>query len=107
MQSGCARPVTAHARRSGQGDMEFSSTSRRLGLVSAATTAVLLAAYAVTLAVGLLSLDSPEQPIENPQFAILEILIIVTMPAIVALMIAVHEWAPARLHALSLAAVVF
>lgn len=87
--------------------MEFSATSRRLGLVSAGTTAVLLAAYATTLAVGLLSLDSPEQPIENPQFAILEILIIVTMPAIVVLMIAVHEWAPARLRALSLAAVVF
>jgi len=87
--------------------MEFSAMSRRLGLVSAATTAVLLTAYAVTLAVGLLSLGSPEQPIENPQFAILEILIIVTMPAIVALMIAVHEWAPARLQALSLAAVVF
>jgi hypothetical protein len=87
--------------------MEFSATSRRLGLVSAATTAVLLAAYAVTLAVGLLSLGSPEHPIENPQFAILEVLIIVTMPAIVALMIAVHEWAPARLQALSLGAVIF
>ena len=87
--------------------MEFSATSRRLGLVSASATAVLLAAYAVTLAVGLLSLDSPEQPIDNPQFAILEILIIVTMPAIVALMIAVHGWTPARLQTLSLTAVVF
>ena len=93
--------------RSGQGDMEFSATSRRLGLVSASATAVLLAAYAVTLAVGLGGLDSPEQPIDNPQFAILEILIIVTMPAIVALMIAVHGWTPARLQTLSLTAVVF
>jgi hypothetical protein len=40
-------------------------------------------------------------------FAILEILIIVMMPAIVALMIAAHAWAPTRVKALSFAAVVF
>lgn len=87
--------------------MEFSATSRRLGLASAASTVVLIAAYAVTLVVGLISLQSPEQPIQNPMFAILELLIILMMPAIVALMIAVHAWAPAQLEALSLAAVVF
>ena len=73
--------------------MEFTAIARRLGLVSAAATVVLLAAYAVTLTIGLLSLESPDQPIRNPMFAILEILIIVMMPAIVALMIvgfAVH-----------------
>jgi hypothetical protein len=86
---------------------EFSATSRRLGIVSAVTTAVLVAAYAVTLAVGLLSLASPEQPIGNPLFAILEILIIVMMPAVVALMIAVHAWAPTQVRVLSLAGVVF
>jgi len=87
--------------------MEFSATSRRLGLFSAAATAVLIAAYAATLALGLLSLGSPEQPIGDPQYALLEILIIVMMPVVVALMIAVHAWAPAPLRALSLAAVVF
>ena len=74
--------------------MEFTAIARRLGLVSAAATVVLLAGYAVTLTIGLLSLESPDQPIRNPMFAILEILIIVMMPAIVALMIAVHAWAP-------------
>ena len=87
--------------------MEFTAIARRLGLFSAAATVVLLAAYAVTLTIGLLSLESPDQPIRNPMFAILEILIIVMMPAIVALMIAVHAWAPTRLKALSFAAVVF
>jgi hypothetical protein len=87
--------------------MEFTAIARRLGLFSAAATVVLLAAYAVTLTIGLLSLESPDQPIRNPMFAILEILIIVMMPAIVGLMIAVHAWAPTRLKALSFAAVVF
>ena len=53
------------------------------------------------------ALESPEQPIGDPVFSILEILIIVMMPAIVALMISVHAWAPPERRVLSLAAVVF
>lgn len=87
--------------------MEFTAMARRLGLYSAAVTAVLLVTYAVTLAVGLLSLRSPEDPIGNPMFSILEILIIAMMPAMVALMVAVHAWAPVRVKTLSLAAVIF
>lgn len=87
--------------------MEFTAIARRLGLLSAATTVVLVAAYAVTLTIGLLSLDAPDQPIRNPTFTILEILIIIMMPALVGLMIAVHAWAPTRLKALTFAAVVF
>jgi len=87
--------------------MEFTAIARRLGLVSAAATVLLVSAYAVTLTMGLLSLGSPDQPIRNPMFAILEILIIVMMPAIVGLMIAVHAWAPTGVKALSFAAVVF
>src|SRR5215207_4593687 len=103
-------PQRRPARSAGFGeeiDMEFTAIARRLGLFSAAATVVLLAAYAVTLTIGLLSLESPDQPIRNPMFVILEILIIVMMPAIVGLMIAVHAWAPTRLKALSFAAVVF
>jgi hypothetical protein len=87
--------------------MEFTVIARRLGLYSAAATVVLLAAYAVTLLVGLLSLESPDRPIGNPMFAILEVLIIVMMPAIVGLMTAVHAWAPPRIKALSFTAVIF
>jgi hypothetical protein len=76
--------------------MEFTAIARLLGLYAAAATVVLTAAYAVTLVVGLLSLESPDQPIGNPMFTILEVLIIVIMPAMVGLMIAVHAWAPTR-----------
>ena len=68
---------------------------------------VLQLAYAVTLTVGFLSLTSPQQPIGDPMFSILEILIIVMMPAMVALMVAVHAWAPSHAKALSLTAVIF
>jgi len=88
-------------------DAEFSPIARRLGIVSAVTVAVLLLAYALTLAAGFASLESGDEPIGDPYFTLLELLIIVMMPAMVLLMAAVHAWAPARLKTLSLAALVF
>jgi hypothetical protein len=87
--------------------VKFTATARGLGILSAATTVILVVAYAVTLAVGLASLESPQEPIGDPMFTILEVLIIVMMPAMVALMVAVHAWAPMHAKALSLISVVF
>lgn len=87
--------------------LEFTSTARRLGLISAVATASLLVVYAVTLVIGLATLSSPDDPIGNPWFTMLEIEIIVMMPVIVALFVAIHAWAPRRLKTLSLTAVVF
>ncbi len=87
--------------------IEFNTTARRLGLISAVATAVLLVAYAVTLAAGLAGLESPDQPISDPLFSILEILIIVMMPAMVALMVAIHAWAPQPVKVLGLISIVF
>jgi hypothetical protein len=87
--------------------MKFTATARRLGIFSATATVILLVAYAVTLVVGLASLESPQQPIGDPMFTILEVLIIVVMPAMVALMVAVHAWAPMHAKSLSLTSLVF
>src|SRR5215203_2906795 len=87
--------------------IKFTATARSLGILSAATTVILGVAYAVTLAVGLASLKSAQEPIGDPMFTILEVLIILMMPAMVALMVAVHAWAPMQAKALSLTAVVF
>ena len=46
--------------------VEFTATARRLGIFSAAATVILLVAYAITLIVGLASLESPQQPIGEP-----------------------------------------
>ena len=87
--------------------MRFTATARRLGIFSATATFILIFAYAVTLVMGLMSLESPQEPIGNPMFTILEVLIIIMMPAMVALMVAVHAWAPMHAKTLSLTAVVF
>ena len=87
--------------------MEFTPTARSLGIFSAAATLILVVAYVVTLAVGLLSLESPQKPIDGPMLTILEVLIIVMMPAMVALMVAVHAWAPMDAKTLSLTSLVF
>jgi hypothetical protein len=87
--------------------VEFTATARRFGIFSAAATVILLVAYAVALIVGLASLESPQQPIGDPIFTILEVLIITMMPAMVALMVAVHAWAPMRAKTLSLTSLIF
>ena len=61
----------------------------------------------VTLAAGLSSLRSPQQPIGDPFFPILEILIILSAPLMVAVMVSVHAWTPPETKAYSLAALVF
>jgi hypothetical protein len=86
---------------------DFTPIARRLGLYCAIITVVLIVGYAVTLVIGFLSLTSPDQAIGDPMFSILEILIILMMPAMVGLMIAVHAWTPTHLKTLSLAAVLF
>jgi hypothetical protein len=87
--------------------IKFTATARRLGIFSAAATLILLVAYAVTLAMGLASLESPQEPIGDPMFTILEVLIISMMPAMVALMVVVHAWAPMHAKTLSLTSLVF
>ena len=87
--------------------IEFTATARSLGIFSAAATVVLVVAYAVTLAVRLVTLESPRQPIGDPMFTILEVLIIAMLPAMVTLMVAVHAWSPTHAKTLSLISVVF
>jgi hypothetical protein len=87
--------------------VELTSTARRVGIVSAVAVVALDVAYAVTLVIGLRFLDSPQQPIGDPMFTILEVLILAIAPAMVALMVAVHAWAPPHAKTLSLIAVVF
>jgi hypothetical protein len=85
----------------------FSEGARRIGVSSAVGIVILGVIYVATLAAGLLSLPSPQQPVGDPFFSILEILIILMMPLMVALMAAVHAWASPETKAFSLIALVF
>lgn len=71
----------------------WNANARRLGVVSATATAGLSLAYAITLVAGLLSLTSPDQPIGDPYFPLLELLILLIAPVMVTVMIAVQAWA--------------
>lgn len=97
MHKWCARIFT----------IQFTGTARRLGIASAVATVILTLAYAVVLAIGLLSLKSAQEPIRDPMFAIMECLIIALAPTMVTLMVVVHAWAPAGSKVFSLASLVF
>jgi hypothetical protein len=87
--------------------IRFTATARRLGMSSAVGVVLLSVAYTVTLAAGLLSLQSPDQPVGDPFFPVLEILIILSAPLMVAVMVSVHAWTPPEARTYSLAALVF
>ena len=87
--------------------LPFTASARRFGIVSAVGTVSLTVVYAVVLVAGLVSLPSPQQPIGDPWFSIMEVLIILLMPVMVALMVAVHAWAPAETRVFSVTALVF
>lgn len=78
-----------------------------MGIASSIATAVLIVVYAGTLALGFRSLRSPQDQIGDPMFTVLEVLILVLMPAMVAQMVALHSWAVAQFRVLTLVAVIF
>ncbi|GAB2627522.1 hypothetical protein GCM10009696_36280 [Kocuria himachalensis] len=87
--------------------LAWNANARHLGVFSAAVTVVLSAAYAITLIAGLLALPSPEHPIGDPYFPVLEVLILLAAPVMVALMVAVHAWAAPEVKIFSLMALAF
>jgi hypothetical protein len=87
--------------------IDFTATARRLGLASAVGLVLLGAVYTVTLVGGLWSLQSRQQPVGDPFFSILEMLIILSAPLMVAVMVSVHAWTPPEAKTYSLAALVF
>jgi hypothetical protein len=82
----------------------FTRQHRLLGSIAAWAVFFLLIAYAITLVLGLLSLGSPDDQIGDPYFSLMEVLIILMAPAMVAVMVAVHAYAPPGARAYSLTA---
>ncbi|MDK2889623.1 MAG: hypothetical protein PWR21_255 [Methanoculleus sp.] len=85
----------------------FTRQHRRLGRTAALGVFSLMIAYAVTLVLGLLSLESPADPIGDPYFSLLELLIIVMAPLMVIVMVAVHAYASPETRGYSLTALAF
>ena len=85
----------------------FTESARKLGVISAFGFALLCLVYAVTLVVGFLSLQSAQEPIGDPLFSILEVLIIVMAPLMVVMIATVHAWAPEESKVFSMISLVF
>jgi hypothetical protein len=79
----------------------------RLGVAAGYALPVLCLVYAVVLAIGLYTLPSPDQPIQQPWFSWLEILILGIAPAMVMLMVALHAWAPLERKSVALLGIAF
>jgi hypothetical protein len=85
----------------------FTREHRMLGRAASLAVFFLLIAYAVTLVLGLISLKSSQDPIGDPFFSILELLIVVVAPLMVIVMVAVHAYASPETKAYSLTALAF
>jgi hypothetical protein len=78
-----------------------------MGFISGYLIAILSAVYATVLAIGLLSLPTPEQPIQNPWFTIMELLILVLAPVMVGFTTSLHAWVPPARKPVALLGIVF
>jgi len=87
--------------------MGFTKQQRILARTASFGVSFLLIVYAVTLVLGLLSLKSPQDPIGDPYFSILELLIIVMVPLIIIVMVAVYFYASSETKIYSLIALAF
>jgi hypothetical protein len=86
---------------------DFTRYHRLLGTGAAFAVFFILMAYAVTLVLGLLSLTSPQEPIGDPYFSTMEILIVVLAPLLVMVMVIIHGYASPRYKIFSLTALAF
>ncbi len=85
----------------------FTSQHRAIGTAAAWAVFFLGVVYAVTTVLGFLSLKSPQDPIGDPYFTIMELLIVLMAPLMVVSMVAVHAYAPAEVKVYSLTALCF
>lgn len=88
-------------------DSDFTRSARRLGITSSIGVVSLGIAYLGCLAVGLATLPSPQEPIANPWFTALEILILAMMPFMVTLVVSIHAWSARESKVQSMTALVF
>lgn len=86
---------------------DFTPQHRAIGRAAAWAVFILGVAYAVTTFLGFLSLKSPQDPIGDPYFTIMELLIVIMAPLMVVAMVAVHAYAPSEVKAYSFAALIF
>ncbi len=77
------------------------------GRAAAWVSAFLLTVYTVTTILGFLSLSSPDEPMGDPWFTLMELLIVLILPFMVVSMVSLYAGAPRERKGRALAALVF
>lgn len=80
---------------------------QRFAVAAALAVALLCLVYAGVLSIGLMTLSSPQQPIDDPWFTLMEVLIIAIAPAMVVLTVVLHARANPQHKSLGVAAIAF
>lgn len=86
---------------------QFSKQNAAIGRIVTWTVSSTILIYLITLILGFISLKSPDEPIIDPYFSILELLIIMIAPLMVFSLIIVHKSTPEKLKIYSLTALIF
>lgn len=86
---------------------DFTLQHRAIGRAAAWSVFFLEVVYAVTTVFGFLSLKSPLDPIGDPFFSMMELLIIFIAPLMIISMVAVHAYAPSEVKIYSFTALIF
>lgn len=86
---------------------KFTMPHHIIGRVASMAVFALGVAYAIVTFLGFLSLESPQDPIGNPYFAIMELLILLIAPLMVISLTAVHAYARSDDKIYSLIALIF
>lgn len=82
-------------------------TSLRIGTLAGHAVAALSVCYAIVLSIGLATLPSPADPIQNPWFTLMEVLILAIAPAMLAFIVGLHAWVAPRQRPVALLGVAF
>ena len=85
----------------------FDKNSRKLGMISAWSSFSLLMIYIPITIIGTLSLKAPVDPISDPYFTIMEILILLIVPFLLLSMAVIHIYANPEDKVYSLIASIF
>lgn len=86
---------------------DLTSHQMKIGKYSASAVFLLLLSYALVTILGFLSLESPSDPISDPYFTLMELLILIIAPLILIVMVIINNYAEFETKIYSKIALIF
>ncbi|MCX6179719.1 MAG: hypothetical protein NT163_10230 [Chlorobiales bacterium] len=86
--------ISMQAHRNARLDVvHYSPIARRIGILSSVMVVLLGVVYAGVMSLGILSLKGSKEPLGDPFFSVIELLLIVLALLMVSIMVVIHAWA--------------